>query len=171
MNNRYDTGLRAAPRTAVQTVPATPGGLIRSTLLAAGAAGAVLVLFWLPAEYGIDRTGMGRLTGLTEIDAVRRALATRGLDLLTWSPAADALRRRLAVLHHHLLDGGGRVHVYPLGGSSFARLAGCAQACGRGHPRVQRLAQKIGLPWLTADLASEGLVGQVAGAQDVAVAQ
>ncbi|MGE9782112.1 ATP-dependent helicase HrpB [Janibacter sp. G368] len=40
----------------------------------------------------------------TGADAVRRALATRGLDLLTWSPAADTLRRRLAVLHHHLGD-------------------------------------------------------------------
>lgn len=40
----------------------------------------------------------------TAADAVRRALAVRGLDLLTWSPAADTLRRRLAVLHHHLGD-------------------------------------------------------------------
>ncbi|MCW4601520.1 ATP-dependent helicase HrpB [Janibacter hoylei] len=40
----------------------------------------------------------------TGADAVRRALATRGLDLLTWSPTADTLRRRLAVLHHHLGD-------------------------------------------------------------------
>jgi hypothetical protein len=75
MTNRYDTQLRAAPRAAVQTVPATPGGLIRSTLLAAGAAGAVLVLFWLPAEYGIDPTGMGRLTGLTEMGEIKQQLA------------------------------------------------------------------------------------------------
>ncbi|MGO1165181.1 MAG: ATP-dependent helicase HrpB [Janibacter sp.] len=34
--------------------------------------------------------------------AVGRALSTRGLDLLSWSPAADGLRRRLAALHHHL---------------------------------------------------------------------
>jgi ATP-dependent helicase HrpB len=40
----------------------------------------------------------------TGADAVRRALATRGLDLLTWSPTADTLRRRLAALHHHLGD-------------------------------------------------------------------
>ncbi|WP_103258216.1 hypothetical protein [Tabrizicola aquatica] len=75
MTNRYDTQLRADPRAAVQTVPATPGGLIRSTLLAAGAAGAVLVLFWLPAEYGIDPTGMGRLTGLTEMGEIKQQLA------------------------------------------------------------------------------------------------
>lgn len=56
-------------------MPATPGGLIRSTLIAAGAAGAVLVLFWLPAEYGIDPTGVGGLTGLTEMGAIKSQLA------------------------------------------------------------------------------------------------
>lgn len=34
--------------------------------------------------------------------AVRDALRREGLDLLTWSSAADQLRRRLAFLHHHL---------------------------------------------------------------------
>lgn len=34
--------------------------------------------------------------------AVATALAERGLDVLVWSPAADALRRRMAVLHHHV---------------------------------------------------------------------
>jgi len=81
MTNRFDTPkapLRAEPRTLatnVQSVPATPGGLIRSTLIAAGAAGAVLVLFWLPAEYGIDPTGVGGLTGLTEMGAIKSQLA------------------------------------------------------------------------------------------------
>jgi hypothetical protein len=81
MTNRFDTPkapLRAEPRpmaTNVQSVPATPGGLIRSTLLAAGAAGAVLVLFWLPAEYGIDPTGVGGLTGLTEMGEIKQQLA------------------------------------------------------------------------------------------------
>ena len=85
MNNRFDISnappLRAEPRypvTApgnVQSVPATPGGLIRSTLIAAGAAGAILVLFWLPAEYGIDATGIGALTGLTEMGDIKQQLA------------------------------------------------------------------------------------------------
>lgn len=35
-------------------------------------------------------------------DAVRRALRSRGLDVFTWSDAADLLRRRLALLHHEL---------------------------------------------------------------------
>ncbi|MFN0114368.1 MAG: hypothetical protein ACKVPY_06800 [Paracoccaceae bacterium] len=84
MSNRFDTPkapLRAEPRhpaTAlanVQSVPATSGGLIRSTLIAAGAAGAILVLFWLPAEYGIDPTGVGALTGLAEMGDIKQQLA------------------------------------------------------------------------------------------------
>jgi hypothetical protein len=83
MTNRFDTPkapLRAEPRPLaarqqVQSVPATPGGLIRSTLSAAGAAGAILVLFWLPAEYGIDPTGVGGLTGLTEMGEIKSQLA------------------------------------------------------------------------------------------------
>lgn len=86
MNNRFDISkappLRAEPRhmsaaasAHVQSVPATPGGLIRSTLIAAGAAGAILVLFWLPAEYGIDPTGVGALTGLAEMGEIKQQLA------------------------------------------------------------------------------------------------
>jgi hypothetical protein len=83
MTNRFDISkapLRAEPRhqgtgATVQSVPATPGGLIRSTLLAAGAAGAILVLFWLPAEYGNDPTGVGALTGLTEMGEIKQQLA------------------------------------------------------------------------------------------------
>ncbi|WP_220432830.1 hypothetical protein, partial [Raoultella terrigena] len=45
-----------------------------------------------------------RVDAVTGADAVARALADRGLDLLAWSPTAAALRRRLAVLHHHLGD-------------------------------------------------------------------
>ena len=84
MTNRFDTPkapLRAEPRhpapasANVQSVPATPGGLIGSTLIAAGAAGAILVLFWLPAEYGIDPTGVGGLTGLTEMGEIKQQLS------------------------------------------------------------------------------------------------
>ena len=79
------------PRQHVQSVPATPGGLIRSTLLAAGAAGAILVLFWLPAEYGIDPTGVGALTGLTEMGEIKQQLAAEAeADAL----AAAAARSR-----------------------------------------------------------------------------
>jgi hypothetical protein len=102
MNNRFDIAkappLRAEPRHAaasaashVQSVPATPGGLIRSTLIAAGAAGAILVLFWLPAEYGIDPTGVGALTGLTEMGEIKQQLAAEaGADAKAAAEASVA---------------------------------------------------------------------------------
>jgi hypothetical protein len=42
----------------------TSAQLIRSTLIAAGIAAALLVTVVLPAEYGIDPTGAGRALGL-----------------------------------------------------------------------------------------------------------
>lgn len=51
----------------------TPG-LIRATLGAAVAGTAILVLAWLPAEYGIDLTGFGRVTGLTEMGEIKQQL-------------------------------------------------------------------------------------------------
>lgn len=41
--------------------------LVTGTVLATGAAAAILVLFVLPAEYGIDPTGAGAAMGLTEL--------------------------------------------------------------------------------------------------------
>lgn len=102
MTNRFDTPNPPSGRTRaqaatkhVQSVPATPGGLIRSTLIAAGAAGAVLVLFWLPAEYGIDPTGVGGLTGLTEMGAINSQLAAEAeadAQAAAASAVAPALR-------------------------------------------------------------------------------
>ena len=75
--------LRAEPRHAqptgaaghVQGVEATSGGLIRSTLMAGGGALAILTFFWLPAEYGVDPTGVGGLLGLTEMGDIKQQLA------------------------------------------------------------------------------------------------
>jgi hypothetical protein len=44
--------------------PASPQRLVRATLTAAALAGVLLVTVVLPAEYGIDPTGIGRATGL-----------------------------------------------------------------------------------------------------------
>jgi hypothetical protein len=46
-------------------LPST-GRLLRSTLIAAAAAATLLTLVVLPAEYGVDPTGVGRVLGLTE---------------------------------------------------------------------------------------------------------
>jgi hypothetical protein len=46
------------------SAPASPAALLRATVVAAAAAAVVLVAVVLPAEYGIDPTGIGRATGL-----------------------------------------------------------------------------------------------------------
>lgn len=58
----------------VRGVEATPGGLVRATLASAAAAGALLLFAWLPAEYGIDPTGVGGLLGLTEMGEIKQQL-------------------------------------------------------------------------------------------------
>lgn len=83
MHTRHDT-----PRTALRAernathdaaghirgVEATSGGLIRSTLIATGAAAAMLTVVYLPAEYGIDPTGFGAVLGLTEMGQIKQQL-------------------------------------------------------------------------------------------------
>ena len=58
----------------VRGVEAASGGLVRATLGSIAAAGAILVLFWLPAEYGIDPTGAGRVMGLTQMGEIKQQL-------------------------------------------------------------------------------------------------
>ncbi len=53
----------------------TSAQLLRSTLLAATIAIAILVAVVLPAEYGIDPTGAGKVLGLTEMGEIKRELA------------------------------------------------------------------------------------------------
>src|SRR5687768_5131435 len=49
--------------------------LVRSTLVAAGVALLLLVTIVLPAEYGVDPTGVGRVTGLKRMGEIKMALA------------------------------------------------------------------------------------------------
>jgi hypothetical protein len=49
--------------------------LLRSTLIAATTAAALLVTTILPAEYGIDPTGVGRVLGLTQMGEIKTQLA------------------------------------------------------------------------------------------------
>lgn len=51
------------------------GKLLRSTLIAAAVASALLVTVVFPAEYGIDPTGVGRVIGLTRMGEIKMALA------------------------------------------------------------------------------------------------
>lgn len=51
------------------------GKLIRSTVIAACAAAALLVTVILPAEYGVDPTGMGKVLGLKNMGEIKQQLA------------------------------------------------------------------------------------------------
>ena len=62
----------------VQGVNATASGLLKSTLGAAIAAGMILTFVWLPAEYGIDPTGVGKVLGLTKMGNIKEQLHAEG---------------------------------------------------------------------------------------------
>ena len=49
--------------------------LIKSTMLAAIAAGILLVTVVMPSEYGIDPTGVGEITGLKRMGEIKTSLA------------------------------------------------------------------------------------------------
>src|SRR5215212_11845278 len=49
--------------------------LNRATAIAVAVAGLLLVTAVLPAEYGVDPTGVGRLLNLTEMGRLKRAAA------------------------------------------------------------------------------------------------
>jgi hypothetical protein len=73
----------------------TSGQLVRSTLMAAGVAVALLVTVVLPAEYGIDPTGAGRLLGLKQMGEIKTQLhdeadADRARDQAGQTPAPPA---------------------------------------------------------------------------------
>ncbi len=62
-----DTPLRAELPTSRQ--------LARSTLVAALSAAVILIVVVMPAEYGIDPTGIGRVLRLTEMGRIKKQLA------------------------------------------------------------------------------------------------
>lgn len=55
--------------------------LLRSTLIAAAAAGLLLTAVILPAEYAVDPTGIGRALGLTQMGEIKRQLAMENARL------------------------------------------------------------------------------------------
>ena len=58
-------------------LPST-GKLLRSTVIAALVAGGLLITTVLPAEYGIDLTGVGGALGLTQMGEIKAALTAEG---------------------------------------------------------------------------------------------
>lgn len=65
--------------------------LVRSTILAALSALVLLVAVVLPAEYGIDPTGIGRVLRMTEMGDIKQQLAAEAAaDAATATPAAQS---------------------------------------------------------------------------------
>lgn len=60
--------------------------LNRATLIAGGVAAVVLLTTVLPAEYGVDPTGIGRVLGLTPMGEMKRAAAAPDAEV---APAAE----------------------------------------------------------------------------------
>ena len=73
-----------------EDLPST-GKLIKSTVLAAIAAGVLLVTVVMPSEYGIDPTGVGQMLGLTEMGEIKTELAEEAAaDAIAHSPEVEA---------------------------------------------------------------------------------
>jgi len=77
-------------------LPST-GKLIKSTVLAAFAAGVLLVTVVMPAEYGIDPTGIGKITGLQKMGAIKTSLAQEAAQEAATDAAQDAAKEQAAI--------------------------------------------------------------------------
>ena len=74
-----------------ETTPASPRTLARLTIGALAAAGVVLVCFVLPAEYGIDPTGVGRATGIVRLAGAQQ-ISGQTAEAGTQTPVGAAAR-------------------------------------------------------------------------------
>jgi hypothetical protein len=68
----------------------TSAQLVRSTVLAAASAAAILVTIVLPAEYAIDPTGVGKMLRLTEMGEIKTQLAMEAAQDRLNSETSDA---------------------------------------------------------------------------------
>jgi len=66
--------------------------LMRSTFLAALTAVVLLSIAILPAEYGIDPTGLGRILGLKRMGEIKVSLANEAAQQVTSTPAPSTER-------------------------------------------------------------------------------
>lgn len=69
----------------------TASSLLRSTIIALIVAGVLLVTCVLPAEYGKDLTGIGRVLGLTQMGEVKMALAEEAAGNAAAEASADSV--------------------------------------------------------------------------------
>ncbi|WKW13165.1 hypothetical protein Strain138_002480 [Pseudogemmatithrix spongiicola] len=82
------TTMNTSMQPSQQDLP-SPQRLRRATLTALGVAALLLVTVVMPAEYGVDVTGVGRVLGLTEMGEIKQQLARE-------AAAAEAAERAAA---------------------------------------------------------------------------
>lgn len=77
MNSEPVTDIAASPAEVPSSYTTLPSSrkLIRSTVIAAAVAALLLVTVVMPAEYGVDPSGVGRVLGLTEMGEIKAQLA------------------------------------------------------------------------------------------------
>jgi hypothetical protein len=90
--------------------------LNRATLIAAGVAAVLLVTTILPAEYGVDPTGWGRVTGLTPMGEMKREAAKAGGSEAAPEPETAAVDNGDILLDEE------RASTAPAAGGSVGRV-------------------------------------------------
>lgn len=89
----------ALPR--VEDLPSS-AQLLRSTLLASGVAGVLLVTVLLPAEYAIDPTRIGRVLGLTQMGEIKRQLADEAAAEQARGATLGGVEQRMTALEEQM---------------------------------------------------------------------
>lgn len=90
-----------APVPPTSPSPALPSAraLLRSTVIALAIAASLLLTVVLPAEYGIDPTGVGRVLGLTQMGEIKVRLAREAAeDAAADAAALDAAEAKASAL-------------------------------------------------------------------------
>ena len=98
--------------TDLSTRPELPSSrtLLRSTLIALAVAVTLLVTVILPAEYGVDPTGIGRVLGLSQMGRIKAELAKEAERVASFTPpnvvvAFDSTTARPAVTPDTVTEG------------------------------------------------------------------
>lgn len=146
-------------------VEATSGGLIRSTLIASGAAVAVLTVVYLPAEYGIDPTGFGAVLGLTEMGQIKQQLYAE-------AEADEAGARAVATLDPATLGRLDRIEAQLAAiGAVIGAPAALTEAPAEAMEEAAPEPEPFPVPDTAPELTAEPAPGETTEAVDAATAE
>ncbi len=128
--------------------------LVRSTILAAVSAGVLLVAVVLPAEYGVDPTGIGSVFRLTEMGNIKKGLAVEAAaDAASTTGAASGAASKAAPAAAEAQTGGAAVSsVKPVIAAepSAPAAAPAPAAAVPAHPAAAQVAWRNEMPFTLA---------------------